>query len=62
VTRIAARVYEFDFRYQSGPSWDTYASLLEFSETVRSDQRDLRPATWSISRDSSGCSVRTSTR
>src|SRR5215207_2460728 len=43
VTRAAARAYEFDFRYQSRPSWETYASLLEFAETVRRDQRDLRP-------------------
>jgi len=43
VTRAAAREYDFDFRYQSRPAWDTYASLLEFAETVRRDQRDLGP-------------------
>jgi hypothetical protein len=43
VTRIAAREYGFDFQYKSRPSWETYASLLEFAELVRSDQRDLRP-------------------
>jgi hypothetical protein len=43
VTRAAAREYGFDFRYQSHPSWDTYSSLLAFAETVRRDQRDLRP-------------------
>jgi hypothetical protein len=43
VTRIAARKYGFDFRYQSRPNWTTYASLLEFAETVRRDVRDLRP-------------------
>jgi len=43
VTRAAAREYGFDFRYQSRPSWDTYASLLEFAETVRHDLRGLRP-------------------
>ena len=43
VTRIAAREYGFDFRYHSRPSWETYASLLEFAEVVRSDQRDLGP-------------------
>lgn len=42
VTRIAAREYGFDFRYRSRPSWETYASLLEFAEVVRRDQRDLR--------------------
>ena len=43
VTRVAAREYEFDFRYQSRPNWDTYSSLLEFAATVRRDNRDLRP-------------------
>lgn len=43
VTRAAARAYGFDFRYKSRPSWDIYASLLEFAETVRRDNRDLRP-------------------
>src|SRR5690349_2109305 len=43
VTRAAARAYGFDFEYQSRPSWDTYASLLEFAATVRRDVRDLRP-------------------
>jgi hypothetical protein len=43
VTRIAARAYGFDFPYQSKPNWETYANLLDFAETVRSDVRDLRP-------------------
>jgi hypothetical protein len=43
VTRAAARAYDFDFEYKSRPSWDTYASLLEFATTVRRDVRDLRP-------------------
>jgi hypothetical protein len=43
VTRIAARVYGYDFAYRSGPNWDTYRSLLEFGRTVRRDLRDLRP-------------------
>jgi hypothetical protein len=43
VTRIAAREYGFDFRYQSRPSWDTYASLLEFAGQVGRDLRDLHP-------------------
>ncbi|HWS56163.1 MAG TPA: hypothetical protein VN228_18625 [Pyrinomonadaceae bacterium] len=43
VTRAAAREYGFDFRYKSRPSWETYANLLEFAETVRRDQRDLGP-------------------
>jgi hypothetical protein len=43
VTRTAAREYDFDFRYESRPSWPSYASLLEFAATVRRDLRDLRP-------------------
>jgi len=43
VTRKAAREYDFEFRYQSRPSWETYANLLEFAEVVRSDLADLEP-------------------
>jgi hypothetical protein len=43
VTRAAAKAYEFPFEYKSRPSWETYQSLLEFAETVRKDNRDLRP-------------------
>src|ERR1043165_7622120 len=43
VTRAAAREYGFDFEYKSRPSWETYASLLEFAEAIRRDQRDLGP-------------------
>jgi len=43
VTKIAASNYGFDFPYQSKPNWETYAHLLEFAETIRRDQRDLRP-------------------
>jgi hypothetical protein len=43
VTRIAARAYGFDFRYTSRPSWETYAGFLEFAETIRRDQSDLKP-------------------
>lgn len=43
VTRAAAREYGFDFHYQSRPSWDTYASLLEFAGIVRQDLRGLKP-------------------
>ena len=41
VTRMAAREYGFDFRYRSGPSWDTYSSLLAFADEIGSDVRDL---------------------
>lgn len=43
VTRRAAQAYGFDFRYASRPNWATYASLLDFANAVRRDQRDLRP-------------------
>ncbi|MBV9957214.1 MAG: hypothetical protein JO360_02280 [Acidobacteria bacterium] len=43
VTRRAAEAYGFDFQYRSRPSWETYAKLLEFAETIRRDLRDLKP-------------------
>jgi hypothetical protein len=43
VTRIAADEYGFEFQYQSRPSWETYANLLEFAATVRRDLRDMGP-------------------
>jgi hypothetical protein len=43
VTRRAAKMYGFDFVYQSKPNWDTYSCLLAFAERVRKDQRALRP-------------------
>lgn len=43
VTRLAAREYGFDFRYRSGPSWETYSSLLAFARQIGNDLRDLRP-------------------
>jgi hypothetical protein len=43
VTRAAAREYGFEFRYKSRPSWDTYASLLEFASAVQRDLTDLKP-------------------
>jgi len=43
VTKIAARKYGFDFQYQSKPNWETYVSLLGFAESIRRDQRDIKP-------------------
>jgi len=43
VTRRAARAYGFELAYSPRPSWEVYASLLEFAERVRSDTRDLGP-------------------
>jgi hypothetical protein len=43
VTRLAAREYDFDFHYKSKPSWEVYASLLEFAEFIEGDLKDLNP-------------------
>jgi hypothetical protein len=43
VTRTAARAYGFDFQYKSRPSWDTYSNFLQFADTIRRDQSDLKP-------------------
>jgi hypothetical protein len=43
VTQAAARAYGFDFQYRSKFFWETYASLLEFAETIRRDLADLKP-------------------
>lgn len=43
VTQAAARAYGFDFQYRSKISWETYASLLEFAETIKRDLADLKP-------------------
>jgi len=41
--RAAAGAYGYPLRYASRPSWDTYASVLEFAATVRADLRGLKP-------------------
>jgi hypothetical protein len=43
VSRRAAAAYGFELRYRSKPSWETYASFLEFARTIRRDLRDLQP-------------------
>jgi hypothetical protein len=43
VMRRAAREYGFDFRYRSGPSWETYSSLLAFAHEIGQDLHDLCP-------------------
>jgi hypothetical protein len=43
VTRRAADAYDYDFTYESKPSWAVYRGLLDFAETIRHDNRDLRP-------------------
>ncbi len=44
VTQVAAEKYDFDFQYRSKPNWETYNSLLDFAEQVRTDVADLKPA------------------
>lgn len=44
VTRVAAGEYGFDLHYHSRPSIETYANLLEFSQVIQRDLRDLKPA------------------
>ena len=43
VTRAAAEAYGFALPYRSRPSWETYASLLEFAAVLRRDLADLGP-------------------
>ena len=43
VTRAAARSYGLDLLYKSKPSWETYASLLDFAELTNHDLADLKP-------------------
>jgi hypothetical protein len=43
VTQIAARQYGYDFQYGPRPSWDTYASLLDFARKIRQDLSDMPP-------------------
>jgi hypothetical protein len=43
VSRRAAAAYGFELRYRAKPSWDTYASFLEFAGAIRRDLRDLHP-------------------
>ena len=43
VTKAAAAIYDKPLPYQSRPSWDVYAALLEFAERLRRDLADLKP-------------------
>jgi hypothetical protein len=43
VTKVAAKKYNYDFKYTSKPNWETYNSLLGFAEQVREDTSDLGP-------------------
>ena len=43
VTKEAARLYGFDFKYESTPSWKVYSQLLEFAQLIRNDLRSKGP-------------------
>lgn len=43
VTKIAAEKYQYDFKYQSRPNWETYKGYLDFADQVWTDNVDLRP-------------------
>jgi hypothetical protein len=43
VTRAAAEAYGFPLNYVSRPAWPTYASVLDFANTIRRDVADLGP-------------------
>lgn len=43
VTKRAAEKYYFDFKYHSKPNWNTYKSMLEFAELVKSDTAKYKP-------------------
>ena len=43
VTKTAAAAYDFDFKYNSRPSWEVYSQMLDFADTLRRDLKDLKP-------------------
>jgi hypothetical protein len=43
VTKRAAEKYGFEFKYSSKPNWQTYKSLLEFSDLIKKDTEKLSP-------------------
>ncbi|MCE3281080.1 MAG: hypothetical protein K0S44_3271 [Bacteroidetes bacterium] len=43
VTKAAAEKYGFELEYISRPNWETYKNLLEFSEQISNDIKDLHP-------------------
>ncbi len=44
VTQLAAQKYGYEFHYVSRPNWLTYQNFLDFAETIRHDNEDLKPA------------------
>ncbi len=43
VTKKAAEKYQFDFNYRSRVNWDTYQSLLEFAQLIKTDTAQWKP-------------------
>lgn len=43
VTKKAAILYGFPFKYHSRPNWETYSSLLNFAEVIRKDTKIYQP-------------------
>ncbi len=43
VTKRAADKYQYDFKYQSRVNWETYQSLLELAQLIKSDTAKWKP-------------------
>ena len=43
VTKDAARRYDFEFHYESKPSWEVYSQLLRFAEMIDADFKAKGP-------------------
>ena len=59
VTKDAAQRYNFDFRYETTPSWNVYSQLLDFAGLIASDLKakgprdmiDIQSFVWVIGSD-----------
>lgn len=43
VTQLAAKKYDYPFKYSSRPNWDTYQSMLDFAAVIQQDVTMLKP-------------------
>jgi hypothetical protein len=43
ITKLAAKEYEYDFQYNSYPTWETYSSLMSFAKLIKTDLAKLHP-------------------
>ncbi len=43
VTQRAAKEYQFEFKYDSKPNWNTYQSLIKFANLIKVDLVRLKP-------------------